>query len=358
MTGDSIRHRDEDGAPPPAGDAEGELSLSNYVPDAAGGSDRPPGVAVVTVNYNGRPYIGDFLLSLRGVRYPSMQLYVVDCGSRDGSPEVVERLMPEATVIRLGDNLGFTGGNNAGVEQALRDGYPYVLFLNNDTVLDPNLIAALMARAAPRTLVVPRVELFGAGGLLDDTAGDFDWRRGVWKSSLYGRPAPPDFQEEREVEMASLCCLLAPASVFRHAGLLDERLFMYYEDFDWVRRARSAGYRIRYVPEAVVFHRKSASSGGGDSPFKLYYATRNRVALLRRYGDRAGFAVFSLDFALTRIVRAAQYLLTGRSSLAGAMLRGWTDAYRGRMGRRFPPPRTQPPNPLPREGRGSRLPPP
>jgi GT2 family glycosyltransferase len=185
---------------------------------------------------------------------------------------------------------------------------------------------------------VPRVELFGSPGLLDDTVGEFDWRRGVWRDWVYGRPCPPALMHERDVPMASLCCLLAPSSLFRHAGMLDERLFMYYEDFDFLRRAQSAGYRIRYVPEAVVYHRKSAASGGGDSPFKVYYATRNRVAVMRRHSGRARFAIFTADFALTRLARMGQYLIRGRPAPALAMLRGWCDAYRGRMGRTFPAP--------------------
>ncbi len=299
---------------------------------------RSPSVAVITVNYNSGAFAGAFLRSLREVRYSNRHLIVVDCASRDGSDSLIARLAPEATVIRAGENLGFTGGNNLAIAAALRRGVSHVLFLNNDTILDPDFLDALMARAGERTLVAPRVELYGRPGLMDDTVGDFDWRRGVWKDWIYGRPCPPELREEREVEMASLCCLLVPVSVFRHAGTLDERLFMYYEDFDFLDRARSAGYRIRYVPEALVYHRKSASSGGGDSPFKLYYATRNRIAVLRRHGSPARFFVFSAEFAATRLIRAAQYVARGRGDLAAAMLRGWADGYRRRMGRTFAPP--------------------
>jgi len=298
---------------------------------------RPP-VAIVTVNYNGGRFIDEFLRSVAALDYPAVRLVVVDCASRDGSPDLIARLAPWAVLIRCTDNLGFTGGANLGIRWALARGFPHVLLLNNDTVFPSDLVSALIARAGPRTLVVPRVLLHGTAGLMDDTVGEFDPRRGVWRNWVFGRPCPPELSREREVAMASLCCLLAPASVFRHAGLLDERLFMYYEDFDFILRARSAGYRIWYVPTATVYHRKSASSGGGETPFKLYYATRNRVALLRRHGSRVEFLRFTLDFAVTRLVRAAQYASAGRTDLAVAMLRGWLDAYRGRMGCTFPPP--------------------
>jgi GT2 family glycosyltransferase len=304
---------------------------------AASGCARPP-VAIVTVNYNGGRFIGEFLRSVAALEYPAVRLVVVDCASRDGSPDLIARLAPQAVLIRCADNRGFTGGSNLGITWALARGFPYVLFLNNDTVFPSDLVNALMARAGPRTLVAPRVLLRGTAGLMDDTVGEFDLRRGVWRHWVFGRPCPPELSREREVTMASLCCLLAPAAVFRHVGLLDERLFMYYEDFDFILRARSAGYRIWYVPAATVYHRKSASSGGGATPFKLYYATRNRAALMRRHASRVEFLRFSLDFAVTRLLRAAQYAGTGRGDLAAAMLRGWLDAYRGHMGRTFPPP--------------------
>lgn len=294
-----------------------------------------PLVAIVTVNFNGGAFIGEFLASLRAVRYPNVRLYVVDCASVDGSDRLIEEAWPEAVLMRSRENLGFTGGNNLAIQAALADGAPYVLFLNNDTVPALDFLDELMARMEDgRTLAAPRVELHGSGGLLDDTVGVFDWRRGVWRDWLYGRRPPPEWQVERDAPMASLCCLLVPASVFRHAGMLDERLFMYYEDFDFLRRARSAGYRIRFVPAACIQHRRSASSGGGDTPFKVYYATRNRITIMRRHRTLAGFARFSLDFALTRPVRVAQWLARGRADLAGALIRGWWDGYLGRMGRR------------------------
>ncbi|MER3420819.1 MAG: hypothetical protein C4290_09985 [Chloroflexota bacterium] len=300
------------------------------------GCARPP-VAIVTVNYNGRPFIGEFLRSVAALDYPAVRLIVVDCASRDGSPDLIARRAPWAVLLRCADNLGFTGGSNLGIRWALARGFPYILFLNNDTTFSPDLVSVLVARAGPRTLVVPRVLLHGTE-LMDDTVGEFDLRRGVWRNWVFGRPCPPELSCQREVAMASLCCLLAPASVFRHVGLLDERLFMYYEDFDFILRARSAGYRLWYVPTATVYHRKSASSGGGETPFKVYYATRNRVALVRRHGSRAGFVRFTLDFTVTRLLRTAQYVGTGRRDLAAALLRGWLDAYRGCMGRTFLPP--------------------
>jgi GT2 family glycosyltransferase len=113
---------------------------------------------------------------------------------------------------------------------------------------------------------------------------------------------------------------------------------MYYEDFDFVRRAQRAGYRLRYAPAARLWHRRSASSGGGETPFKYYYATRNRLRLLRRHQPLPVFAGFCVYFVATRLVRALQLSQRGRGDLARASLSGMIDFFRGRAGKTWRPP--------------------
>ncbi|MGH2600155.1 MAG: glycosyltransferase family 2 protein, partial [Dehalococcoidia bacterium] len=207
-------------------------------------------MVAVTVNYNGAAFLGGFLESFRGLTYPNLGLVVVDNASHDGSWRLVCELTPEATLIRLSRNTGFTGGNNRAVREALAEGADYVLFLNDDTRLDPGLVEALVAEADPATMVAPHVYLEVSDGLLDDTIGDFSWTRGAWRRWVLGRRAPPALRRPGPVPMATLTALLIPARVFREAGFLDERMFMYYEDFDFVRRAQLAGFRLRQTPAA------------------------------------------------------------------------------------------------------------
>jgi GT2 family glycosyltransferase len=292
-----------------------------------------PSVAILTINYNSAPYIEEFLASLQAVAYPNDRLVVVDNASSDGSPEEISRLCPQAALIRNGENLGVSGGHNVGIRYCLEQGFDYILFLNNDTVVSQDFLDRLVESADERTMVAPKTYLHGQPGLLDDTVGDFDWRRGVWRGWLYGKPEPPGFERPREVSMASLCCLLVPAAVFRDAGLMDERFFMYYEDFDFVARAKAAGYRLRLNPAAVIHHRKAASSGGVESPFKVYYASRNRLYLMRKHSSRPRFALFLVYFLATRVGYFVSYLARGQGRQLRAMLMGIADFFRGRLGR-------------------------
>ena len=292
-----------------------------------------PSVAILTVNHNSRPYIEDFLASLQAVAYPNYRLVVVDNDSDDGSPEEISWRFPQAVLMRNGENLGITGGHNVGIRYCLEQGFDYILFLNNDTVVSQDFLDRLVESADERTMVAPKTYLYGRPGLLDDTVGDFDWRRGVWRGWLYGKPEPPGFERPREVSMASLCCLLVPAAVFRDVGLMDERFFMYYDDFDFVARAKAAGYRLRLNPAAVIHHRKAASSGGVESPFKVYYATRNRLYLMKKHSSRLRFALFLGHFLPTRVGYCVVYLARGRWRQLRAMLLGIADFCRGRLGR-------------------------
>jgi GT2 family glycosyltransferase len=294
-----------------------------------------PSVGIVTANYNSADFIGEFADSLRRVRYPNFRLIVIDSASRDGSAGELARLVPDAVLLPSEENLGTAGGNNRGIAYCLEQGFDYVLLLNNDTVLTEDFLDRLVAAAGGRTLAVPKILYHFDRRLISTHAGDFDWRRGVFRHSFHGRPDSPAASAPRELETASFCCALVPAAAFREVGLLDERFFMYYEETDWLRQARDRGYRLLYWPEAVVYHRESASSGGGwMTPFKHYYATRNRPYLVRKHStSRGAYALFTAYFLAGRLFYLALHLLRRRPRLARALVRGVLDYYRGHMGR-------------------------
>ncbi len=294
-----------------------------------------PSVGLVVVNYNSAPFIAEFIASLERVDYPSAQLVVVDAASSDGSLAEVERQRPDAHVLRCDENVGTARGNNLGAEYCLARNFDYVLFLNDDTTHEPDFLRILVEAADGRTMTVPRILFSQDHRLISTHAGDFDWDLGLFRNTYHGQPDGPATRRRRELRTASFCCLLAPAQALRDAGPLDERFFMYYEETDLLKRALGLGYRLLYVPEAVVYHRESASSGGGwMTPLKLYYATRNRPYLVRKHArSRLRYALFTLYFWATRPPYVVRYALSGRRALLKAMTLGMLDYYRGRMGR-------------------------
>lgn len=294
-----------------------------------------PHVAILTVTTNAAAHLPAYFEALARITYPAWSLTIVDNASRDGSAAMARERCPGANVIENGANLGFTGACNRALE-TLRDDptVDYVLFLNDDTEVTPGFLEPLVAFAGPRTLVAPKTYLAGREGVLDDSAGEFDWWRGTWKRRVLGTRETAGEDRPREIDNANLSCLLVPREAFHEVGLLDDAFFVYYDDTDFCRRALDAGYRLLYEPRSVVYHRKGATLGGQLSAFGCYYLARNRPYLMRKHLSAPRFAAFLAYYLATRAARTALWLAGGRRDLAAATAAGLGDFARGRMGQR------------------------
>ncbi len=296
---------------------------------------RQPSVGIVVVNYNGAAFVQRFAESLAAVDYGSRHVVIVDNGSSDGSDAALQQLLPDAVLLRASENGGTAGGNNLGIRYCLDHGFDWVLILNNDTVLTPDFLSKLIAFSDKRSIAIPKILYYDDPRLISTHAGGFDWHFGLFRNTFHGKPDGPATNRVRDLQTASFCCALVPSDAFREAGLLDEGFFMYYEETDWLRRALAAGFRLRYDPDAVVYHMESASSGGGwMTPFKHYYATRNRLYLVRKNSSsRLWFAAFTAYFLSTRLAYLIRYAFKRNWRMAKALALGVLDYYRGRMGR-------------------------
>lgn len=216
-----------------------------------------PRVSVIVPTWNGWTLLETALESLEQQTFPDFEVIVVDNGSTDGTAEHLARRFPDVRLIRFPENRGFAPAVNAGISEARGD---VVVLMNNDTEADPGWIGALV-RALDEHPEVGSC----ASKMLDfydrsriDAAGD---RLGIMASQIgHGMPDGPEFDVPRYV--LSAC---AGASAYRRAalddvGLFDERFFAYMEDVDLGVRLQFAGYRCLYVPDAVIFHKGSATA--------------------------------------------------------------------------------------------------
>jgi GT2 family glycosyltransferase len=301
--------------------------------------DAPAQVCIVVVNYNSAAFIEEFCSSLKAIDYPAWRLIAVDSGSSDGSMASIETAFAECAdfqSVRCDENIGFAAGANLPFDRGLVDGSEFVLFLNDDTTVSRDFLRKMVDAADDMSIVVPKILYAGDPSVISTHAGGFDWRLGVFRGTYAGRRDGAATSVRREgLATASFCCALVPAQAFRDAGRLDERFFMYYEETDWIRRAHACGYRVRYEPSAVIYHRESGSSGGGwMTPFKQYYATRNRLYLVRKHAtSRLSYAYFTAYFWATRLASLVRLASRRQWRLMRAMVLGIVDYYRGRMGR-------------------------
>jgi GT2 family glycosyltransferase len=250
-------------------------------------AEAPSKVIIIVLTWNGREDTLACLKSLRGVDYPNWEVLVVDNGSEDGTVDAIHRDHPWVTVIETGRNLGFTGGNNVGIEAALHRGANFLLLLNNDTIVDSNLLRAFVQTAQEH----PDAGVFGAkiyyfsdprrlwfaGARWDPTT--------VLSFQSVGEGMLDDggaFDEVQDSVYANGCAMFFRASVVKAVGTLDDRFFILFEEVDWCFRARRAGFRCLFVPGAKVWHKISTTFGGERSIVYEYFEFRNRLLWAER----------------------------------------------------------------------------
>lgn len=233
------------------------------------------------LNWHGREDTLACLDSLTRVTYPDMRVVVVDNASSDGCVQEIAARFPQTTVLPQRHNLGFAGGSNVGIRWALEQGADYVLLLNNDTVVRPDFLDALVAASEAH----PDAGVIGPTIFYKDRP-DRIWFRGTALSSVRGRPyhlalgqldPEPGACGVRPTYYVPGCCFLVRRDVWEKVGLLDDRYFFLWEDEDWCCRAVRAGLRCLFSLDSVIYHRAGASYGTVTSPLFLYFKVRNHL---------------------------------------------------------------------------------
>jgi GT2 family glycosyltransferase len=231
-------------------------------------------LSVIVLNWNGKHHLDCCLRSLARQTYDDLEIILVDNGSTDGSVSYVRAHFPWVQVVALSTNQGFCAGNNVGIRAARGE---YIALLNNDTEVD-EAWAGEMVRVFEQHPTVgfcaSKMLLFDQRTIID-SAGDYYSISGA--GGKRGRLEPAT----RYTEPAEVFGACGGAAVYRRAllddvGLLDEDFFLIFEDLDLSFRAQLKGYRCRYVPTAIVYHKVNATMGTYSHTY-VYYGHRNLV---------------------------------------------------------------------------------
>lgn len=246
-----------------------------------------PRVAVIVLNWNGRDDTLDCLRSLEAVEYPNLDVIVVDNGSEDGSVEAIRAAHPTVTIIATGANLGFAGGNNVGMRAALERRADYLLLLNNDTIVAPDLVHQFVqaARAVGDPAIFSAKIYFFADPRRIWAVG-MRWLAEESRLEMVGCnvvDTGQEYEEIAETDSAIGCAMFFPINMLATVGFLDPLYFLLYEDSDWCFRGKSAGYHCLIAPKARVWHKVSATMGGWNSPLSRYFNARNRLLWAERH---------------------------------------------------------------------------
>ncbi|MFC0109920.1 glycosyltransferase [Kibdelosporangium aridum] len=260
-----------------------------------------PVVSVVVVNYRGAEDTITCLRSLRDdLAYPAdrLQVICVDNASGDGSAERIKTHAPDAEVIESKTNLGFAGGCNLGVQHAKGS---VVAFLNNDARPHRDWVSAAVKvlLAEPTIAAVASKVLDWEGKRIDFVDGGLTWF-GMGYKTHQGESDEGQFDTARDVLFGTGSALFVRAATFKQLGGFDERFFMFYEDVDLGWRLNLRGWRVRYEPTSIAYHKHHRSMTTLDNSREMYLLERNALAsLYKNVSDKALGKVLPAALALS-----------------------------------------------------------
>jgi GT2 family glycosyltransferase len=229
-------------------------------------------------------------------------LIVVDNGDGIDCGTALAPFGGNVVLHATGGNLGFSGGCNAGIRDALSAGVSAVLLVNSDVIVPPDCVGLLMdalARQPRPGIIAPIIRSRAWPGQVLSAGIDFDTRTGRLRHRLTAGG-------EDEVASVSGCVMLVHTSVFDRIGLLPEEYFFSFEDVAFCQRARREGFDVGLEPRAIVYHEGSGTMG--TSPARLYYAARNHLRLGHACTARGG----ALPSRLVAVTRGIADHLRGR----------------------------------------------
>jgi GT2 family glycosyltransferase len=223
------------------------------------------------------------------------------------------------SVVNTGDNLGFTGGNNVGIELAVRANTDYIWILNNDTVVSNTCLSEMIAIAESS----PQIGITGSKIYFEYPSKEI-WFAGSTYSSLYVKSktldvgvVDDDINWETTIEAGFItgCSMLIPKKIINEVGTFDDQFFFGMEDLDLSLRVKEAGYKCVVARKAKVWHKASSSTGGVDSPIYLYYFTRNRLILMRKNFSLYNFPMFFSHYIASSILKPIIFALIMRKPM-------------------------------------------
>ena len=283
-----------------------------------------PLLSFITVCYNGIADTCALIQSIHKIIYSvSYEIIVVDNASREDEAAIIKTHYPTVITVRSQQNLGFSGGNNLGLEIAQGR---YLFLINNDTYFESDGIQALIDRLESNPqigAVSPKIR-FAFPPQYIQFAGYTQLSSITMRNEPIGMGHPDDgsFETPHPSPYLHGAAMLIKREVIDRTGPMPEIYFLYYEELDWCTNMTRAGYTLWYEPHCTVFHKESQSTGQ-QSPLRTFYLTRNR--LLYAWRNFTGMrCLLSILYQMTVAAgkNSLVYLLKHRIDLASAVWKG------------------------------------
>ncbi len=336
-----------------------------------------PKIAIIIVNWNGWEDTIECLESLYQINYPKYEVILIDNNSEDVSVDKIKEYclgeievksqffdyqadnkpikiieytnlelesttthgmdkiqnVPNRilTLIENDKNYGFAKGNNVGIQYALNSSdSKYILLLNNDTVVDKEFLNEMVTVAECKDkigFVGPKVYIYDKKAILQMAGGSkVDLKHGEVDEIGFHNLDNGEYDHYFEPDYVGGTCMLIKRELIEEIGLLDTNYYMYWEDADWCFRGRKYGYESGYSFKSKIWHKYGASS---DTPFKMYYFTRNRLYFMKKNTTRKHFIQFALFLGAVTLYKSLYQLINQKDlKMSNSYLKGFIDGLR------------------------------
>ncbi len=287
-------------------------------------------VAIILVNYNGFNDTVACVESILKSAYQEYRIVIVDNGAKDKEKIIQNDFLNKHTdIVASEKNLGFSGGNNLGIQYAKKKYDPdYYLLLNNDTVILNDTLSELVEHCniiENTGLVTGKIFYYSQPEVIWYAGGVFNYKTGIADQPVLGVDESSENNGCIDVTFATGCVMLLPRNVIEKIGLLDEEYFLYAEDTDYCCRIMQAGYKLVYVPSAIIYHKVSASTGN-QSAMQQYYMMRNNCYIIKKY---CRFPAYGYARKWYRVLRD---IVRGKIDFK-IQIRAWRDFTKGITGK-------------------------
>ena len=268
-------------------------------------------IAVIIINWKKYDFTLKCIDSVLKSSYKNFKIILIDNESQNSFPDEINK-SEKIQIIKNENNEGFSRANNQGIKYSIKNGFDYVLLLNNDTLIKNDLIDSLIQQSSnlnqkiiqPLILNYDGTKIWNAGGKINNFFGTFE--------TLKKGKSFKNFKSDKNLtEWFTGCCVLIKSEIFNHVGYFDERFFAYYEDVDYSIRLKKMGYSIALMTNSYLQHYESASSKsmnkieGNLSPYVHYLNIRNHILLLKKHSKSFNL----IGVLLYQLIKILSYLI-------------------------------------------------
>jgi len=268
------------------------------------------------LNWNGKEDTIDCLKSLKNITYPNYEVIVIDNASTDGSVEEFQELVDIKLIVNK-ENLGYSKGNNVGIQYAINNKADYVLILNNDTVVDPHFLSELVKIANSNEkigILGPKTYYAEPDNMIYYAGAKINWYTGQPKHIGQKKIDDEQFNQIKNVDFVAGSCMLIKREVIEKIGMLPTDYFLLWEDIDYSVKANRNGFELVYVPSSKIWHKESVSIKKIKT-YRIYYSARNRLIFHKKYATKLEYFSSTIYFILYQLPLSCLFMFIRNKNL-------------------------------------------